>query len=384
MKINKSLFEIIDSLSAEYVGHWAAFSSVESPTDYKKGVDDASAYICGIAEKHGWKIERAPMEKSGDAFCITMNPDAPGKPVALSGHIDTVHPVGIFGYPPVKIEGDKIYGPGVDDCKGGVIAGLLAMDALEHAGFTDRPVMMLLQTDEETSSLGSGKATIHYICEKARDAAAFLNLEGYNRGKATLFRKGISKYEFRVTGKGLHAANCYKGISAIAEAAYKILELEKQKDPSGITCSCGTITGGTATNSVPDSCTFTVDVRFSNEEEMRISDEIIYSAAAHSFIEGSSCAVTLLSRRISMPVVDRNMELFGKINGIFEAYGLETLAVNGSKGGSDAADVTAFGIPCIDSLGTVGQGIHSTRECAEIPSLAESAKRLAAIVFSLD
>ena len=31
--------------------------------------------------------------------------------------------------PAVKIEGDKIYGPGVTDCKGGVVAAVLAMDA---------------------------------------------------------------------------------------------------------------------------------------------------------------------------------------------------------------------------------------------------------------
>lgn len=383
MNIRKELFDTVDSLTDEYVTHWVNFASLESPTDDKLRVDAAADYICGIAREHGWKIEKAPMEKSGDCVCITMNPGAPGKPIALSGHVDTVHPVGLFGNPPVRVEGDTIYGPGVNDCKGGIIAGLLAMDALEREGFTGRPVLLILQTDEETSSLGSNKETVKYMCEKAKDSEAFLNLEGFNYGKATLFRKGISKYEFRVKGKGLHAANCYKGVSAVAEAAHKILELEKMKDPEGITCSVGTITGGTATNSVPDECVFTADIRFSDDTEMNAADETVRKVAQTAYIAGSSCEVFLKSRRVSMPKVARNTELLSRMNAVFEEYGLPVLAENGSKGGSDAADVTAYGIPCIDSLGTHGWDIHSPRERSDVHTMPDSAKRIAAFIWSL-
>jgi glutamate carboxypeptidase len=53
-------------------------------------------------------------------------------------------------------------------------------------------------------------------------------------------------------------------------------------------------------------------------------------------------------------------------------------------GGSDAADVTAAGIPCIDSLGPDGGEIHTIREYAEIPTLAKSAKRFAAVAIAID
>ena len=59
----------------------------------------------------------------------------------------------------------------------------------------------------------------------------------------------------------------YDGASAIAEAANKILELEKYKEKNGITCNCGTIQGGTVPNVVPERCVFTLDVRFSDAEQ---------------------------------------------------------------------------------------------------------------------
>lgn len=382
MKVNKKLFDTVDALLPQYIQYWYDFASIESPTSYKKGVDDAVNYICSIASSHGWKIEKAAMEISGDPVCITMNPDSNNPPIALSGHVDTVHPLGLFGYPPVKIEGDSIYGPGVNDCKGGVIAALMAMDVLEKNGYTDRPVKLILQTDEETGSSGSKKATVRFMAEKARDAAAFINLEGYNIGKATLRRKGITSYNFHVVGKSVHSANCYNGVNAIAEAALKILELEKYKDRAGITINCGVISGGSTTNTVPAECTFAIDTRFSNKEEMNKIDEIVKEVAGRSFIEGSTCEVTMRSRRVSMDYVERNVELFKKMNGIYEEYGLPVLAENGSSGGSDAADITEYGIPCIDSLGTHGWDIHSARERSDIPSLPESAKRLCAVIWS--
>ncbi|MBR5507251.1 MAG: M20/M25/M40 family metallo-hydrolase [Clostridia bacterium] len=168
-----------------------------------------------------------------------MNPDAEGKPICLSGHMDTVHPIGLFGDHPVKIDEDIIYGPGVSDCKGGIVAAFMAMAALDDEGFSARPVKLILQSDEETSSDGSNKTTVQYMCECARDAVAFLNCEPYVMGTAVLKRKAIAKYTFKIKGKAEHAAYCYNGISAITEAAHKIIELEKYKDENGITANCG-------------------------------------------------------------------------------------------------------------------------------------------------
>ena len=123
MKCEK-LFQIIDELNESYIDIWEDVCNIESQTADKAGVDEVGRYFIRLAEKHGWTVETVPMERAGDAVCITMNPNAKGAPVSLSGHLDTVHPKGLFGYPPVKRDAEKIYGPGVADCKGGVVAGL--------------------------------------------------------------------------------------------------------------------------------------------------------------------------------------------------------------------------------------------------------------------
>ena len=68
---------------------------------------------------------------------------------------------------------------------------------------------------------------------------------------------------------------------------------------------------------------------------------------------------------------------------ISEKYGFGSLQKRKSLGGSDAAYTTNAGIPTADGLGIVGYNLHSTKEKAEIKSLAEGAKLLAAIILEL-
>ena len=208
-----------------------------------------------------------------------MNHTSSSRPISLSGHIDTVHTVGSFGNPAVSCDENKIYGPGVMDCKGGVVAAFLAMDALWKSGFTSRPVQLLLQTDEECNSSLSNKKTIEYICSKAKNSVAFLNCESSRAGTLVLTRKGIIRYQFIITGKEIHSSRCAEGASAVTEAAYKIIQLEKLKDENGLTCNCGIVYGGTAPNTVPDKCEFIVDIRFSTSQELEYLKKYIAEVA---------------------------------------------------------------------------------------------------------
>ncbi len=384
MKCN-DLFKEIEALNDKYLKVWEDVCNIESPTDFKEGVDAVGQYFIQMAEERGWKTEIFKQPVSGDVVCITLNPEAQARPITFSGHIDTVHPVGLFGTPAVRLDKDKIYGPGVTDCKGGVVASFVAMDALDRVGFRERPVQLLLQTDEEVGSRLSNKETIGYICQKAANSIAFLNMEGYSAGKACVQRKGIITYKFTITGLAAHSSMCStQGANAIAEAAYKILELEKLKNPAGLTCNCGMIQGGTAVNTVPAQCTFFANFRFATYEELNIAKELVGKLAAESVIPGCICEVVQTSYRTAMVYEERNIRLLEWMNDIYALNGLPVLGASKSNGGSDAADVTEYGIPCIDSLGTEGGFIHSKDEFAWLRSLAEAAKRVAAVAYMLE
>lgn len=378
----EALFQTIDDLYEQYLNIWIDVCNMESPTRCKEGVDAVGRYFAQKAESHGWQVTFGHQDNAGDTVCITMNPDADAQPVSLSGHMDTVHPCGTFGTPPVHVEGDKIYGPGVTDCKGGLVAAMMAMDALERCGYRERPVQLLLQSDEEMNL--SNKTTIAWICEKAKNAVAFLNLEPHSPGQIVIERKGIATFTFSVQGEEAHASMCAQyGANAIAEAAHKIIELETWKDPDGLTCSCGVIRGGTVVNTVPGFCEFKANVRFATQQQLEWARAEMQRIAEKVFVPGCRTEVKMTGFRVAMEHAERNEELAAKINRLLEENDLPVLKAYRRSGGSDAADVTVYGIPCVDALGTTGGRIHSPQEYGELDSLTEAAKRLALIVSEL-
>lgn len=379
----EKLLNTIDELNAEYIKVWEDICNLESPSSDKTGVDAVGAYLLRIAREKGWKIDLCPQKKAGDAFCLTLNPDADAPAVVFSGHIDTVHPAGVFGTPAVRKDEEKIYGPGVMDCKGGVVASVMAMDALQRCGFEKRPVKVVVQSDEEVSSMLSDKQTIAFMVEQSKGAAAFLNTEGAQGNTVILERKGILRYRFIVTGKAMHSAKCTEGANAVAEAAHKLLKMEQMKDPAGLTCNCGVIQGGTVANSVAQTCVFTADIRFATNEQYEQAVQTAHRVAQGTTVPGCSCMLEEVSYRPAMQPAQFNRDLLDRMNEIYASCGLPMLTGRFCLSGADAAYTTEAGIPSVDGMGVDGGQIHSVNEFAKLDSLAQSAKRLAAVAYGL-
>ena len=380
------LFEVIDSLNEEYVKMWEDVCNIESPWNCKEGVDAVGEYFIRHANARGWKVDVFEQERAGNVVSITMNADVDAAPIAISGHMDTVHELGSFGYPPTRVdwENNKIYGPGTTDCKGGIVMGFLAMEALYRCGYNKRPVVMYLQSDEESSGKLSADATINHICEVAQGSLAFFNLEGSTKGQVCIGRKGIVSFEFTVTGIEAHSAGCAtNGANAICEAAYKIIELEKFKDPKGLTCCCAVINGGTKHNIIPGECKFIANVRFAKMSELEEFIAFSEKLCEDIKIPGCTCKMVIPRVRPAMELCDRNIELVNKINEIWRNNGMDELKYVFNSGGSDAANVSHSGIPAVDSMGTTGGKIHTVDEFGYISSLAEYAKRLAIVMYEI-
>ena len=151
----RKILDYIDTNGADYISLWRDVCNIESKSGDKAALDRVADTVEKYASSLGFAVTRKPFEKTGDFLMIDMNFAAPEGYVFLA-HMDTVHDKGKFGYPPVKISGDIMTGPGVIDCKGGIAVALLAMKALAENGY-DRHLRLILTSDEEVSNTLGGK-----------------------------------------------------------------------------------------------------------------------------------------------------------------------------------------------------------------------------------
>ena len=378
----QKVFEKIDELSEKYLTVLIDACNIESKTDDKEGVDKVGEYFASVANDMGYTIRKKEFEKAGNVYSFTYNPEGKKKQISLSGHMDTVHAKGSFGYPPTKIEGDYVYGPGVNDCKGNIAVELLVIEALKSCGYDERPVKLILQSDEEVNSSLSNHMTLEFIVDEARGSAAFLNAEYIALDRClSIGRKGITSYKITIKGKKIHAGSCTLGASAIKEAAYKIVEFEKGNNNDSITFNCGIISGGELTNIVPDTCELFVEYRFKNMEQKKVADAKFKEIAEKSFVEGTESTAEQISTRLPMEPDDKNKKLVEIINEICKQVNIEPFGTKETSGGADSAYPSLAGIPTVDSIGIEGSGCHTLNEKARISSMAEMAKVVAAIII---
>ncbi len=357
--------------------------NISSQSYDKDGVDKVGDTIADFMTKRDFTVNKQFNEKSGNGITASMNDGKDGQKIVFLAHMDTVHKKGTFDEPLFKEEGDDLYGPGVLDCKGGIALGILIMLALREIGY-DAPVKYIFAPDEEISLSLSGQKGIDFINENVKDATAVFTLESGTKDRIVTGRKGAMRYEVTVKGRASHAGSAYgDGISAIKEACTKILEIEKNSDTDGITYNCGIINGGKIPNSVPELCSFVIDIRYRNEKEENTAMEIVKNVVETSYFAGTTSEIKLLSRRPAMEETKENLALFEKVKEVSERLGFEKFESFLSGGASDAAFPTIMGIPTLCGMGIVGHSQHTLRETAKASSLLERGLVIGTVILEM-
>ena len=95
--------------------------SIESPTYDRDAVNRMMDAAIETVQPLGARIERVPgRDGYGDVVKATIEGESDDPGLLVLGHLDTVHLVGTLAGPlPIRREGDKVYGPGILDMKGG-------------------------------------------------------------------------------------------------------------------------------------------------------------------------------------------------------------------------------------------------------------------------
>lgn len=375
-KVN-DLFNYIDSQAEEYIDFLKNICSFEGTARDKNEIDKMLDYITEFAQEKGFTVERVPFEKCGDFLIIDINKNSKKGSVFLA-HTDTVHKKGIFGYPCVKIENGRMQGPGTIDCKGGIAIALLTMDALINFGYKEH-TRLILTSDEEISNVLGGEKEQQFFKETVSEFKNALNCETTKNNEVVVSRKGILRLRVDVKGIGGHSGiEYFNASSAVLEAAKKIVELESASMRGGTTYNCSIINGGTVANIIPNECSFTVDVRVVNLDNMKEAEEFINKVANTSYVKGTTSKVTKISSRMPMLKNDETMELYNALSDISIKYSLGELAPVESGGGSDSAYTQLAGVPSLCGLGGSGDLCHTNKEYIDLDSIFKRAKILSA------
>lgn len=287
--------------------------------------------------------------------------------ILIVGHLDTVHPVGsIDGPMPVRIDGNRLYGPGVMDMKGGNYLVLDALRRMHEAGTLPAvPITVLLNTDEEIGSPYSRDL----IEAEARAHDCVLVPEPSRQGHAVIGRFAFARFIVTTHGAPAHAgADNASGHSAIRAMARLIEQIESLTDMQRVVSfNVGIIHGGEFVNVVPLSCSAEVLAVADTEENLA------YVRKVMAELESPSPGVRLEvetgpERPLFLPATG-TMSLFATAQQIAADLGL-ALTGRLSGGGSDGNFTGALGIPTLDGIGVAGKGPHTHDEHLEIDTLA--------------
>lgn len=245
-------------------------------------------------------------------WSVAPNFDEKKDTLLLNAHIDTVKPVAGWQRNPFKAtrEGSRIYGLGSND-DGASLVSLLHVFAALKEEKTRYNLVFLASAEEEVSGKG-GMESVLPLLPKI-DVA----LVGEPTGmQPAIAEKGLMVLDVTAHGKAGHAARD-EGENAIYKALediewfrnYKWEKISPLLGPVKMTVTI--VNAGTQHNVVPDTCTFTVDVRsnecYTNRELFdEIGKNVKSEVKARSFRLGSS------SIDVNHPLVQKIIGLGGK------------------------------------------------------------------------
>ncbi|MGD9830962.1 MAG: M20/M25/M40 family metallo-hydrolase, partial [Hyphomicrobiaceae bacterium] len=336
---------------------------VESPTMHVAGVNRMMDLAADEHAALGAVIERRQGRDGFGDIVLARYPgpagvNSPG--VLVLSHLDTVQTLGtLAGRLPIRRDGDRVYGPGIYDMKGGAYIAIEAMRALRSAGQSPRlPVTFMYVPDEEVGSPSSradieAEARAHryvLVTEPARDG-----------GKIVSGRFAFQRFWVTTHGRPSHAGGRNReGRSAIRVMARIIERIEQMSDfERGMSFSVGTIEGGTFVNVMPILCRAQVLTVAPTAE---IYEEVGRRMMALAG-EEDGCRIEV-ERGPFRPLWSPHAATMGLLEQA-QALAAEigfTLAHGQYGGGSDGNFTGALGVATLDGLGVDGAGGHTFEE----------------------
>ena len=295
----------------------------------------------------------------------------------LIAHMDTVYAEGILTNEPYRMDGNRLYGPGIADDKGGIAVILHSLDVLKQIGWRDyAKLTVLFNADEEIGSASSGE-TIAMLGEahdvvlsfEPSPAKAIAKDEG-----VLLAAAGTATATMEVKGRASHAgAAPEQGRNALIELSHQVLATQDiAKAIPGAQLNWTYSQGGLVRNQIPEKAYAFADVRLLQPDagdKLRTALEAKVKESKR--VPETEVTVKVEIGRPAFVAGERGLALAKRAQAIYaELDGRKLIFHPSTGGGTDAGFASRSGKPAVlESMGLAGWGYHAKNEYIEIDSI---------------
>lgn len=350
------------------------------------GETEIAAYVSSFLRQLGLDVEERDVARERPNVVAVLKGTGGGRAVLLNAHTDTVGFAGMDDPLTPALEGDRIFGRGAYDMKGGLAAILLAVEELSAGENLRGDVIVTAVADEEYSSLGTELA----LQSVTADAAIVTEPTGLD---VCIAHKGFAWIEIETTGRASHGSRPDLGRDAIGMMGEVIVELNRINDtlrqgqvhPLLGTASlhASLVRGGQELSSYPASCLLHVERRtLPGESQSTVGHEIAEALRlAGTRIDAFDAQADVFFWRDAFSVSEDSFVVRDLREAATGVLG-RTPAVVGQTPWMDAALIQAAGIPTA-VFGPGGDGAHAVSEWVSLSDVVACAQTLAAFVRSV-
>jgi succinyl-diaminopimelate desuccinylase len=327
-------------------------------TSNPDGIRTAAGFVKAWLEARDITVDELRLRDLPILACVVGGEHGPS--IVLHGHLDVV-PGRPEQFVPT-VEGDRLFGRGAYDMKGGLAGMMKAVEELQHQ--RDARVVFVVVPDEESEE--ESERGTDYLVEKGYTGDFAITGEPTDL-HIGIQAKGVLAMRIEIGGTAAHGATPWLGDNAVLNALDTFRSIESlpfARESSDLfdrpSINLGRIIGGDAHNKVPDSCVIDVEIRYlpaqNPEEILEQVRELSGARVVRYFVRPPAS-------------VDRNNAFVRVLTECVSGF-LDKEAIGvGRDGASDAICFIGAGVPAVE-FGPIGAGHHGPSEWVSLSSLA--------------
>jgi glutamate carboxypeptidase len=373
--------------------------NIQSATENHAGVRKVGGVFARELASLGFETRwvELPPQVGRAGHLVALHRGNRGKRLLLIGHLDTVLQGEAF-----HVEGDRAYGTGIADMKGGDVIAVEALRALHATGALEgRQVIVVLTGDEEDTGVPQSESR-EALFEAASRSDVALAFEGAAPGVAVVGRRGIATWRLHVTGEQAHSSGIFResrGYGAIFETARILDRFRIDLPEQYLTYNPSVVVGGTSVafdadassgtalgkaNVIPREAYVAGDIRFLTMEQFEATRARMEAIVADN-LPKTSAAIEIKEEFPSMAPTDGNRKVLAELDAVSRDLGFGPIVAQdpGERGAGDISFVCTGRLACLDGLGAMGENDHAPGEYLETPSMPMLTQRAALLMYRL-